>query len=51
MTISGLGAWFPAGALHDPLPHAAGLRPVSGLTPEVHRLPGLSDFPMWKISV
>jgi hypothetical protein len=48
MMISGLGARFPAGALHDPLPRAAGFRPVSGLAPEVHRLPGLSDFPSGK---
>jgi len=46
MMNSSLGAWFPAGALHDP-PHGnrhAGLRPVSGLAHEAFRLPVLRQW-------
>jgi hypothetical protein len=48
MMNSGLGACFPAGALHDdPLHgfHHAGLRPVSGLAHEAFRLPALRQWP------
>jgi hypothetical protein len=46
MMNTGLGTWFPAGALHDP-PHGfrhAGLRPVSGLAHEAFRLPVLRQW-------
>jgi len=47
MMNSGLGACFPAGALHVPLHdfRHAGLRPVSGLAHEAFRLPVFRQWP------